>query len=220
MTIGTKSGLKVIALLTILCGALLYFSAAAYAEDTTIVQEWSGVEAPPPPELKQVTINPADTALLVLDVQNNNCNSKRRPRCVATVPGIKALIAKVRAVGMAVVYSLTSKATLADIRKEVAPQKGEPVVKASVDKFFGTALHEILREREIKTVVIVGTSSNGAVLHTATGASLRRFKVIVPVDGMSASKTYAEQYTAWHLANAPGTRKRTTLTRLGMIDFK
>jgi nicotinamidase-related amidase len=88
-----------------------------------------------------------------------------------------------------------------------------------VDKFFRTELKEILLKKKIKTVVIAGTTAEGAVLHTATGAAVRGFQVIVPVDGMSADALYAEQYTAWHLANAPGSRQKTTLTRFGMIDF-
>lgn len=80
-------------------------------------------------------------------------------------------------------------------------------------------LEEILEENGIETVIVVGTSAHGAVLHTATGAALRGLKVIVPVDGMSAGERYAEQYTAWHLANAPGTRRHTTLTRIGLIRF-
>ena len=68
-------------------------------------------------------------------------------------------------------------------------------------------------------MIIVGTTAEGAVLHTATGASMRGFQVIVPIDGMSAGTLYAEQYTAWHLVNAPGKRRRTTLTRFDMIGF-
>jgi len=48
---------------------------------------------------------------------------------------------------------------------------------------------------------------------------LRGFQVIIPVDGMSASEPYAEQYTAWHLANAPGSQKQTTITRVDMLQI-
>jgi ribosomal protein L5 len=39
------------------------------------------------------------------------------------------------------------------------------------------------------------------------------------VDGMSAENTYAEQYTAWHLVNAPRVGAQVTLTRIDMIRF-
>lgn len=100
-----------------------------------------------------------------------------------------------------------------------SPTGDEPIVKSSVDKFFNTELEGILRNKGIETVVIAGTTAEGAVIHTATGAAMRGLKVIVPVDGMSAGTLYAEQYTAWHLINAPGSRRRTTLTRFDMIEF-
>ncbi|MBC7317544.1 MAG: isochorismatase family protein, partial [Chloroflexi bacterium] len=94
-----------------------------------------------------------------------------------------------------------------------------PAVASGVDKFYNTQLEALLRERGIETVIIVGTSAHGAVLHTATAAALREFRVVVPVDGMSAEDPFAELYTAWHLANAPGTRGRVTLTKLAAIHF-
>ena len=120
---------------------------------------------------------------------------------------------------MPVIYSITRGASEIDIRKELAPLAGEPIVKSGVDKFFGTDLEKILETKGIQTVIVVGTSAHGAVLHTATGAALRGLNVIVPVDGMSADAPYAEQYTSWHLVNGPGTRRQTTLTRIGLIRF-
>ncbi len=185
----------------------------------TITDEWFDVETPPPPAVEEVEVNAGTTALLVLDIQNQNCNDERRPRCVASLPGIERLLARARHRGMCVAYSLTSRAREADIREEVAPQDGEPVVRAGVDKFYGTELEGILRASGIEAVILVGTSAHGAVLHTAAGAVQRGFRVIVPVDGISASDAYAEQYTTWHLANSPGTRRRTTLTRVDWITF-
>lgn len=43
--------------------------------------------------------------------------------------------------------------------------------------------------------------------------------VVVPLDGMTSGTLYAEQYTAWHLANAQGTRNNTTLTLFERITF-
>ena len=120
---------------------------------------------------------------------------------------------------MPVVYSLTGRGTKETILPEVAPKTDEPIVQSSVDKFFKTDLDKILQGKGIKTVIIAGTTAEGAVLHTATGAAMRGYNVIVPVDGMSAGNLYAEQYTAWHLINAPGSRRRTTLTRFDMIEF-
>lgn len=196
---------------------LLTFSNPTWA-DGTIIDEWDDVKAPKAPELKPVSVDPNVTALLVLDIEKRTCNSERRPRCIASVPKIKSLITKARAKGILIIYSLTSRGTKEAILKKVTPVNGEPVVKSSVDKFYGTKLEKILREKGIKTVIIVGTAANGAVLGTAIGAAMRKLNIIVPVDGMS-DKLYSEQYVAWHLVNAPGTRRLTTLTQINMIEF-
>lgn len=203
---------------TFLFCILLIFSSPLQAE-MTIIDEWNDVKAPKAPEIKPVKVDSKDTALLVLDIEERTCNLERRPRCIASVPKIKTLITKARASGVPVIYSLTSKGTPETILKEVAPVKGEPVVKSSVDKFFGTDLEKILSNKGTKTVIIVGTAANGAVLGTAIGAAMRKLNIIVPVDGMS-DQPYSEQYVAWHLVNAPGTNIRTILTAIELIEFQ
>jgi nicotinamidase-related amidase len=185
----------------------------------TIIDEWSSVKAPPPPQLQKVTIEPKSTALLVLDIVKQTCNMERRPRCVASVPKIQSFLDQARSKGVPVIHSITTAATPADIAKEVAPREGEPIVKAPADKFFKTDLEKILTEKGIKTVVIVGTAAHGAVLYTASGAALRGLQVIVPVDGSTAENTYIEQYTLVHLLGSPATVKRVTLTRMDMVQF-
>jgi len=200
-----------------LFGVLLFFTSPLRAEGT-IIDEWTDVKAPKAPAIEPVKVDAKVTALLVLDIEKRTCNAERRPRCVASVPKIKTLITKARAAGVPVVYSLTSKGTPETILKEVAPLKGEKIVKSSVDKFYGTDLEKILSDKGIKTVIIVGTAANGAVLGTAIGAAMRKLNIIVPVDGMS-DQPYSEQYVTWHLVNAPGTRDRTTLTAIDLIEF-
>jgi nicotinamidase-related amidase len=97
--------------------------------------------------------------------------------------------------------------------------KDEPVMSSGLDKFVGTELESILKQKGIKTVIIVGTAAHGAVLYTATAAATRGFQVIVPLDGISADIPYAEQYTAWHLANAPRIDTFMTLTTLDDVKF-
>lgn len=138
---------------------------------------------------------------------------------MASIPKIQGLLTEARNRGMPVIYSLTRNASVADIREEVSPQAGEPIVKSGVDKFHGSQLEEILRAKGVQTVILVGTSAHGAVLHTATGAAMRGFRAIVPVDGMSAGDSYSEQYTSWHLVNGPGTRRQTTLTSIELIRW-
>jgi len=187
---------------------------AASAGAASIVDEWSTVKVPPPPALKAVTVDRKTTALLMLDFNKQTCNTERRPRCIASIPKVAKFLASARGAGIPVVYSLGGGGAPADILPEVTPAKDEPVVSSGLDKFVGTELENILKQKGVKTVIIVGVAAHGAVLYTATAAATRGMQVIVPLDGISADIPYAEQYTAWHLANAPRIDTFMTLTTL------
>lgn len=204
-----------------LCVMVLATPALAAVEtpEPTIIDEWKSVSIPVAPELKPVALEVASTAFLILDIQEPLC-TKERLRCAASVPKIASFLALAREKGMTVVYSTIPKGKSEQIIPAVAPLASDPVVSSSVDKFYNTELEKILKDRGIKTVVIVGTAANGAVLHTAVGAAMRGLQVVLPVDGMSANDPYAEQYTAWHMMNGPGTRNRATLTQFSLITLK
>ncbi len=201
-------------------GAVLPKALALFAQEKTLIDEWNSIQIPQAPELKQVTLDPKTTAFLVLDIQKNSCTAQARPRCVASIPKVKAFLELCRSKGVFVAHSLTSTATPQDIVDELSPLPQEPVVRSGVDKFYKTDLEKILTDRGIKTVIIAGTAAHGAVLHTATGAALRGLNVVVPVDGMSADVPFAELYTAWHLLNSPGTRRNSTVTSFSQIRFQ
>jgi nicotinamidase-related amidase len=183
----------------------------------TIVDEWPNVKAPPAPALRPVTVDPKTTALLMLDFVPPTCGA--RPRCMASLPAMKKLLEQARASGMPVAHSVTGTTKAEDILKDVAPQAGEPVVQASVDKFRNTELEKFLKDKGVQTVIVTGTAAHGAVLATATAAVLRGMKVILPVDGVTASETFTEQYVAWHMANAPAVGPNTTLTKFELLKF-
>jgi len=202
--------------LTISACIALVAAPSSYAAQT-IIDEWSSAKPPSAPELKSVVTDPKVTALLILDIQKQTC-APTRPRCIASIPSIQGLLTRARAKGMSVIHSL-ARGTVADIHPEVTPQAGEPVVMSGPDKFLGTDLEKILKEKGITTVIIVGTGANGAVLYTSSAAALRGLRAVVPVDGMSANTLYVEQYVAWHLTNAPRVSEQVTLTRIDMIQF-
>src|SRR5258706_6637820 len=81
-------------MLAALAVAVIYFfsQGTVPASAQTIVDEWAKVQAPKPPELKSVTLDPKTTALLVLDFVKQTCNSERRPRCLTSVPQVEALL--------------------------------------------------------------------------------------------------------------------------------
>ena len=129
--------------------AVMVYAAPAPAQ--TIVDEWQNVKAPPVPELKAVTVDPKTTALLMNDFVKQACNQQRRPRCLATLPNAKKVLAEARAKNMLVIYSIVNGGTIGDTLPEVAPTGNEPVVQSGVDKFYKTNLEQILKDKDIKT---------------------------------------------------------------------
>lgn len=207
-------------LVAIIAAVVSAFPAAAARAYEDIAAKWAEVRPPEAPELVPVTVDPADTALFILDIEERTCNEERRPRCLETVPGIAAFLKLAREAGMPVAYSLTSRGTPETILPAVRPMGDEVIVQASVDKFLGTQLDVFLKDRGIRTVIVCGTAAHGAVLHTATGVGQRKLKLIVPVDGLSASDLYTEQASVQLLKTGPGTSRAVSLTRFDMISIK
>ena len=172
-----------------------------------------------------MTISPADTALLRLDFngaqnpQTGPCSALKIPRCIASLPKVAKLLAASRAHEIYVIYSVGGEGGPEDIASALVPHPGDPVVKSGPNKFIGTDLDRLLSNKGIRTVIVTGTASEGAVLNTASFAALTGRKVILPVDGMSSQQLYAEQYTAWHLTHAPILSANVTLTKLDLITF-
>jgi nicotinamidase-related amidase len=213
----------------IACVAILAAAAALPAWSGTcawagdITTEWGNVKPPPVPELKPVTVDPKTTALLVLDMMKGNCGV--RPRCQATVPNIKKMIDSAHANKVVVIYNLTGRnSTAADmIDQSLAPKADDLMMKnaSGADKFITSDLDQLLKAKGIKTVIVTGTSAQGAVGGTSNGAAQRGYKAVVPVDGMSSEDAYNEQYAAWHLyKGGPAVLlENVTLTRGDLIKY-
>jgi nicotinamidase-related amidase len=206
--------------------AAAVFALAALGPTTAgadIISDWNTAVAPPPPELKEVTVDPSTTALLFLDIMKAGCTA--RPRCVAAVPNMKRLHDQARAKNMVVWYSLVGsngKATPDDIMDAaIRPRAGEWYRQGGPDKFLGSTLQATLRQAGVKTVIICGNSFQGATVGTASAAAQRGYKVIIPVDCSAGEDAYHEQYAAFHLAKGGpvGVTSNVTMTRSTMIKF-
>ncbi len=201
--------------------ALICASHSAFAGDITA--EWSSVKIPPAPELKPVTVDPRTTALLVLDFMKTSCG--RRPRCLATIPDVKKMLDAARANNMMIAFNLTGQNPKIEDMVDPAlyPRPGEHIVIEGKggDKFLRSSLEPALKARGIKTVIVTGTSAQGAVATTSNGAAQRGFKAVVPVDGMSAEDAFNELYAAWHLARGGPAAlvENVTLTRGDLIKY-
>jgi nicotinamidase-related amidase len=193
--------------------------ARAQTNNPALIDQWAQIKPPPAPILQAVTLDPADTVLLVLDFVPKTCNMERRPRCIASLQPVGGLLDAARAHGVRVIYSNVVGGAPGDVLAPLQPRGGEPMVASGPDKFLHTDLAALLRQDNATTVIVTGTAAEGAVLSTASEAAFRGYRVIVPVDGMSSASLYAEQYVAWDLLHSPGTAGRVTLSAIGMIGF-
>jgi nicotinamidase-related amidase len=204
-------------------GSALLVAWIASPSVADVISDWSTAVVPPAPELKEVTVDPATTALLFLDIMKGGCTA--RPRCVAAVPNMVRLHEAARAHNMVVWYSLVGsngKATPDDIMDPaIKPRAGEWYRQPGPDKFLGSTLEPVLKEAGIKTVIICGNSYQGATVGTASAAAQRGYKVIVPVDCSAGENEYNEQYATYHLAKGGPVivTGNVTMTRSTMIKY-
>lgn len=165
------------------------------------------VDVPEIPVEDRIEIDPATTAVVVVDMQNDFLRadgSLTVPGAEETLPAVGRLLDWARAEGVLVVYTQDThrdgdpeweiwprhaeRETRGwEIAEEIAPLPGERVFeKPRYDGFHGTDLDHQLRVAGIDTLVICGTVANICVHYTAASAALRWYRVIHPVDTLSA----------------------------------
>jgi ureidoacrylate peracid hydrolase len=108
----------------------------------------------------------------------------------------------------------------ADTIPELEPQPGDPVIrKGRANTFYKTYLDDLLKEKNIKSVLLTGTAGGGCVFATAMGALERGYYAVFVKDCID-QPTYVdndlikgrfpvyqaeEVYTAWDkLSSKPG----------------
>ncbi|MDQ3912607.1 MAG: cysteine hydrolase [Actinomycetota bacterium] len=155
----------------------------------------------------EVRVEPAKSALIVVDMQNDfvkEGGSLVVPDAEATIPAIRNLLDLARQSGIKVVFTQDTH-TEGDpewevwpehvregswgwqIVDELAPREDELVIrKFRYDAFYGTHLDHFLRVWGVDTLVLCGTVANICVHYTAASAALRWFRVIIPRDATSA----------------------------------
>lgn len=165
------------------------------------------VEVPEYKILDRVEIEPRRTGLVIVDMQNDFVKREGAlfvESAPETVPSCQRVLEFARQNGVAVFYTQDThhegdpefelwgehvkKGTWGwEIIPELKPKPGELVFeKARYDGFYGTALDHELRRRGIDTLIICGTVANICVHYTAASAGLRWYRVIHPVDALSA----------------------------------
>jgi len=159
----------------------------------------------------EVGVDPAKTALVIIDMQNDfvkKGGSLLVPDAEATVPAIKSLLDFARANRIRVVYSQDTHhegdpewqmwpehcregSWGWEIVAELAPAAEDTILrKVRYDAFYGTPLDHLLRLWRVHTLVICGTVANISVQYTAASAALRWYAVVMPRDAISALERF------------------------------
>jgi len=166
------------------------------------------------PRPRSITLKAKFTALLIVDMQNDFVRSDGKlyvgGLAEKSIPVIANLTRKARAKAVPVVYTqdwhsrgdpefklwvehCLAGSEGAKIVDELAPEEGDITIKkATYDPWFKTNLEEILVDRGVQNLVVVGTVSNICVLHTAAGGAVRGFNIVLPLDCVSPLEAYRE----------------------------
>lgn len=180
-------------------------------------------DLPTIPDPVKVTVDPAATAVLVLDLSDMFVGQAAAIR--ETVPAVKKLVQRARAAGARIVFSL-GRAAEQRVLPDFEPRPDEAVVRSSADKFFNTDLAE--RLAGIRYAVVVGTAANGAVVYTSFGCCARGITVAVAEDGISTRQPFSTWVARYQLLDQPGfpnkqneplKERAVTLTRTDLITF-
>jgi len=146
------------------------------------------------------------TAVLVVDlIQEFVTGRLGNPRAQAIVPRVKTILDVARRKGLKIIHvtdahipgvdtefevwgSHAEAGTPgAEIVPELAPQKSDfHLHKRRYSAFYATGLDELLRELNVKELIVAGVLTNICIQHTAADAYFRGYKVTVPRDLVDA----------------------------------
>jgi nicotinamidase-related amidase len=156
-------------------------------------------------EVRDVVVKPVESALLIIDVQNDFANPSGKlyaKGAEGIIQPIKRLLSSARKAGATVIYTqdwhvkddpefkiwgehAVEGTWGAEIVDELKPADGEiRIRKPSYDAFYSTPLDHILRSKNIKTLILTGLLGNICVLCTAIGGAIRGYKLVVPIDAI------------------------------------
>lgn len=163
-------------------------------------------------------MDPARTALLLLDLQHGYLGLLRDPDRL--LRAVARAAAAARAVQLPVVYAgisfrtgqpeVSRRNTMfgspgargrmivgteeVRIHPDVAPQAGDLVLtRPRTSAFVGCSLPEVLRARDVRTLVLAGTATSGVVLATACAADDLDYEVVVLGDAVADQNAQVNQ---------------------------
>ena len=175
------------------------------------------------PQPQAVTLDPEKSALLVLDV-SQRCADPKLP-CHQLALRMTGFLERARGVGLLIIFTISANLKGTPEGKVYSILKRRPseavLFPDAFNKFASGELQSLLNLYDVDTLVITGYRSNIAVLYTATTAVRElKYKVVIPIDGMTTRTDYEQEYTLYQFtALRPEAASLFTFTKLDRIHF-
>ena len=189
---------------------------------------------------QQLNLDPAHTALVLIDLQNSNVKHDLAPHSAENVVGNCVLLAQeMRERGGLVIYvhvllnELPQVPADAPLRPQgalaappdaswLAPEAGVEaqdlvIVKRQWGAFYGTELEQQLRRRGIDTLIMGGIATNFGVESTARAAYDFGFQLVFAEDAMSSFDADAHRFACENIFPKMG-RVRSTHTLIDVLQ--
>ena len=135
---------------------------------------------------EQLLLDRSKTAVLIMDYQNRQLGYFPADSQGELLARANEVLAYARGSGIPVIYVEVRRGERTpetEIHTSVLPQPGEPVLtKRRFGPFSTTNLDEVLKERGIETLVLMGISTSGCVLSTVRWAVDIDYRLIVLSD--------------------------------------
>ena len=171
-------------------------------------------------------VDPASTAVVVVDMQNGFCHpdgSLYAPASEDALDPVTSLVSRARDAGASVVYTrdvhppeqfedahyydefarwgehVVEGSWDAELHDDLDVRDGDHVVeKHTYDAFYQTDLEGFLDSHGVDDLLVCGTLANVCVLHTAGSAGLRDYRPILVEDALGYIEAEHKEYTVEH----------------------
>jgi isochorismatase family protein len=185
------------------------------------------LQMPALPDPARLTLNPATTALVMLDYVDPTCT--RQPRCKGEMlPAVTPFLARARKAGVVVAYG-TREQNMSKWLPGTAPAQSDiKIMNIAQDRFYNTDLDKALKMKGVATIIIAGWKVSGSVAYTSVGATVRGYTTVIPVDTTAAETDYETTIGFYQIlnqnppnfGNEPLKSRSATLSRTDMITFQ
>ena len=152
------------------------------------------------------------------------CNDPEQA-CAELMQPLGAFLERVRPSGVPIIFtaSFSARGTpMGEVATALKHRPEEPLIfPDAFDKFVGGELHDFLSGHNVRNLIVVGSSTNNAVMYTASAAArVHKYNVIIPLDGVNTRNAYEHEYGIHQLTVLPrGSATPVKFTRLSMIEF-